>query len=403
MTCRRGAHSILGLALLMAACGPTMDEEIGVNGPDMTWEEFQAQAYHENFEGGVYIVNGDEPILNEKLLREFYDFLYTDNGLIVNRVGGTDDRWNDTAKLNLTFCVSNTFGGNKNAVVSAMNAATGNWEAAANVNFVYHSEFDASCTASQSGVVFDIRPVSGQSYLARSFFPSNGRSSRNVLIDSTAFNTSWTLTNILTHELGHTLGFRHEHVRPEAQNPAATACNEGTEFRTITAYDKQSVMHYPQCNGDAASTLAFTMTDKAGVAMIYGAAGVGGRPVATINQPTEGQIVGQSFKVAASVVDDDIVNAVLKIDGAGYATKTAGPFDFQVSNLAEGAHSLEVIATDMAGGTASMKINVNVMPGASNDITGGCSAGGAGSGLLFGFGLLGAAGLLRRRLQGAQV
>ncbi|HTE51821.1 MAG TPA: M57 family metalloprotease [Kofleriaceae bacterium] len=274
-----------------------MDEEIGVNGPDMTWEEFQAQAYHENFEGGVYIVNGDEPILNEKLLREFYDFLYTDNGLIVNRVGGTDDRWNDTAKLNLTFCVSNTFGGNKNAVVSAMNAATGNWEAAANVNFVYHSEFDASCTASQSGVVFDIRPVSGQSYLARSFFPSNGRSSRNVLIDSTAFNTSWTLTNILTHELGHTLGFRHEHTRPEAGT-----CFEDNNWRVLTTYDSASTMHYPQCNGTG-NTLQMTTRDRQGAASLYGAPGGGNPP-----PPPPPGCTPQSGSASGSVAVNQQVN-----------------------------------------------------------------------------------------------
>jgi hypothetical protein len=35
-----------------------------------TFEEFEASVYREPFPDGVYIVNGDTPIANEKLLRE---------------------------------------------------------------------------------------------------------------------------------------------------------------------------------------------------------------------------------------------------------------------------------------------------------------------------------------------
>jgi serine protease len=275
----------LGALLALAACDPSMDE-VGSNAPDMTFEEFEAQAYHEDFEGGVYIVNGDEAVLNKKHLREFYDRLYGDGKLIVNRVGGGDDRWNDTQKLNLTFCVSNGFGGNKAAVVAAMNGAAANWEAAANINFTYNSAFDASCTATQTGILFDVRQVSGQPFLARSFFPSTPRSSRNVLIDTTAFSSSITLTNILTHELGHTLGFRHEHTRPEAGT-----CFEDNNWRALTTYDSASTMHYPQCNGTG-TTLVMTTRDRQGAAALYGAPGGGNPPPPPTCTPTSGSASG---------------------------------------------------------------------------------------------------------------
>ena len=260
--------SLCALSLMVGcAASGTEEEETSTNqGP--TWEEFLASTYHEDFDGGHYIVNGDTPIIDEKALREFYDSLQQ-GGLIVNRVGGVDDKWNDTQKLNLTYCISNNFGSNKAAVVSAFQQATdAAWETMGRVNFVYLSQHDGNCTASNTSVLFDVRPVSGQPYLARAFFPSNGRSSRNVLIDSTAFgNTGWPLKNIVGHELGHTLGFRHEHTRPEAGT-----CFEDNNWRPLTTYDSASIMHYPQCNGSS-SNLNWTTRDAQGIAALYGAPG----------------------------------------------------------------------------------------------------------------------------------
>ena len=57
-------------------------------------------------------------------------------------------------------------------------------------------------------------------YLARAYFPNEPRRDRNVLIDETSFDLDpdekLTLVGILRHELGHTLGWRHEHTRPES-------------------------------------------------------------------------------------------------------------------------------------------------------------------------------------------
>src|SRR5688572_28769978 len=100
-----------------------------------SWEEFRATVYQETYEGGHFIVNGDIAIKDEKQLYEFWASLET-GALIVNRVGGADDRWNDTAKLNLTYCISDSFGGNKAKMVAAMNTATTKWESLGNVNFI---------------------------------------------------------------------------------------------------------------------------------------------------------------------------------------------------------------------------------------------------------------------------
>ena len=236
-----------------------------------SFEEFRAQTYQENWEGGHFIVDGDTAIADEKTLYEFWE-AQVQGGLIINKVGQQDDRWNDTQKLNLTYCISNNFGSNKAAVVAAFARATDQgWETMANVNFVYVPAQDASCTTANNNVVFNVRQVTGQPYLARAFFPANGRNSREVLVDTSSFgNTGWPLANVMGHELGHTLGFRHEHTRPEAGT-----CFEDTKWRPLTPYDSASIMHYPQCNGSS-SDLDWTTIDAQGAASIYGAAGGGG-------------------------------------------------------------------------------------------------------------------------------
>ena len=256
----------LAASATLTACAE-YDDNIVSTSDRPTFEEFEAATYKEPWEGGVYIVNGDTPLENEKRLLEFYNQVFVEEQLIVNQVNGVDDVWNSTQKRNISYCVSDTFGSNKSRVVAALADATGQWEAAADIQFVHVTAEDGDCTARNNAVEFDVRPVRNQSYLARAFFPSSTRRSSNVLIDGSAFSTSWSLENILAHELGHVLGFRHEHTRPESGT-----CFENSAWRPLTPYDSSSIMHYPQCNGSS-SDLSMTARDRQGAAALYGAPG----------------------------------------------------------------------------------------------------------------------------------
>ncbi|MBF6024101.1 matrixin family metalloprotease [Lysobacter niastensis] len=258
-----------------------------------TFEDFEATVFKEPGENGKYIVDADVAIADRKLLQEFFaDMQAGLNGtaqgkLVVNQIAGEDaapgtsdlavmvangraDIWNSAKKKQLRYCVSNTFAARHDAVLADMKAAARAWEEAANVAFVHVPSEDANCTASNPNVVFDVRPVNvGGQYYARAFFPNDQRAARNVLIDNSSFelpgDEALTLAGILRHELGHTLGWRHEHTRPEAG-----ACFEDSQFDPITAYDSLSVMHYPHCNGGGDWSLMLTSKDKAGAACIYG-------------------------------------------------------------------------------------------------------------------------------------
>lgn len=271
-----GRLVLAGSLVVTLACG-NADLEVADASPEteqlgtaLTWTEFLGQTFVEP-ESGIFVVDGDIPIANEKQLREFYDRYVQSGQLIIHRNGGVDAKWSDTQKLNLTYCVSTTFGTRHGTAVQAMADSTAAWEAAANIDFIHVSAQDSNCTASNSNVLFDVRPVNvnGQ-YLARAFFPGESRSSRNILIDNSAFTSSGnpTLTGILRHELGHVLGFRHEHTRPEAGT-----CYEDSSWRVLTSYDSNSVMHYPQCNGTGDWSLSLTSLDKQGASSVYGAPG----------------------------------------------------------------------------------------------------------------------------------
>jgi hypothetical protein len=252
----------LGAAISTATAAP-------LEGNVPTFQEFSDSTYND---GQVFVVNGDEAMDSTGELRQFYDDMLatpkhvSEDGLIVNTVSGRDDKWTPAQVGNLTYCVSTKFGTRHGDIVAAMAGGAGLWEGASSaINFVYVPSQDGACNTRNNNVVFSVEPVQTTQYIARAFFPSTPKRSRNVLVDDSIWTSgSWTPTNILGHELGHTLGFRHEHTRPESGT-----CFEDNNWRVLTPYDSSSIMHYPQCNGSS-NDLSMTSTDAAGARALYG-------------------------------------------------------------------------------------------------------------------------------------
>lgn len=178
-------------------------------------------------------------------------------------------RWRDG--LVLTYCVLKptfTSEDRYNIVREAMRQATRDWEVTCGVQFDYRQELDDSTSTRPDGVLFPVRGIDAEgAFIASAFFPDDPAFRRRVLIDPSYFTTSFDRVGVLRHELGHVLGFRHEHIR----SGAPAACPDESVFGTInlTDYDPQSTMHY-FCGGVGSRELRISEDDKIGSQKVYG-------------------------------------------------------------------------------------------------------------------------------------
>lgn len=225
-----------------------------------TWEEYRSAARYVSESGLVsYVVEGDIA-LDEDGLKKLYAARYTDqiDKSTVLTSGGADVVWTAAQKTNITYCVSNSWGSQKAQALADMQEATAQWMSAANVVFVYVPSQDAACSDTNTGVRINVMPHGGGGlgcapntcrYLKMNYAANFG-------------NYSW--LGAWTHEVGHTLGLWHEHLRAEC------GVNEGVTIRSLTGYDNRSSLHYDTVCGSP-STGQMTNLDKQGLASLYGA------------------------------------------------------------------------------------------------------------------------------------
>jgi hypothetical protein len=184
-------------------------------------------------------------------------------------------RWAEGTTL--TYCVlKDTFSSQERyeLVRANMQQATENWERVCGVRYEHRTDLDESPGTQNPGVLFTVREFdAGGQFIASAFFPTDPRNRRRVLIDPSYYDPQlrFDKVGVMNHELGHTLGFRHEHISPKAPGacPDEPLFAAGGVATPLTMYDPKSTMHY-FCGGVGSAELALTDLDKAGAQKVYG-------------------------------------------------------------------------------------------------------------------------------------
>lgn len=199
--------------------------------------------------------------------------------LVAVAPGGQIVRWRPGKTL--TYCVlRGTFPSEAQyqRVVDDLAAATKAWQDACGVEFAHQLQFDAHPDpTSEPGtidpnLVFTVRYIDAQGqFIASAFFPTYPPKRRRVLVDPSFFSDGllFNKVGVFRHELGHVLGFRHEHIRSGA--PSVCPDEPTFDVKNLTDYDPQSVMHY-FCGEVGSKELEITELDRIGAQSVYGPA-----------------------------------------------------------------------------------------------------------------------------------
>jgi len=149
-------------------------------------------------------------------------------------------RWGPEQAHRLTYWVDKqSFGQyeiNGDSIARLMVVATINWE---NVCGVHFEE-----VPDKSQALFTVKFNTDNSepgLMAAAFFPNDPPEQRVLYIFPGFARNGYDMTGILRHELGHILGYRHEHIRLVGGEPTVY---RGATLFPVTAVDTHSVMHY---------------------------------------------------------------------------------------------------------------------------------------------------------------
>lgn len=248
-------------------------------GDDAVFEDFLAKlpSFSVVQQGALrryYIWEGDLPLSREAVRAALYANSTTEKPvnpsveLVVLQVGGVDQYWRRGQRA-LTYTVDrasfpDTTG--YGMVVTAMHDAAAAWVAACSkcaLSLTHAVAQDAAPVEGATTFIVTYQPEASD-FLALAFFPNDPVHKRHLYVFPGWQGTDVDRTGILRHELGHVLGYRHEHIR------GIIGCqSESGSWRPLTPYDNKSVMHY-LCGNAGDARLKLTKSDIAGHRLLYG-------------------------------------------------------------------------------------------------------------------------------------
>lgn len=232
-----------------------------------------------------FIVEGDLFYNEEELFIYYLERSFEDKSLNEAAMIGQIDKDGDTLKWAkgtvLKYAINKNSFRTENEyliVKEAMANASLGWTGITGIIFNHVDNLDATNGKYElpEEVDFVVHFLNtSKNFIAKSFFPKAPRDRRRILINSGYFTTKADKIGVLRHEIGHIMGFRHEHISKDAPYSCRDRngdyiLDESTEGTfALTPYDKESVMHY-FCGGNGTLTLNFTKFDSIGASKLYG-------------------------------------------------------------------------------------------------------------------------------------
>lgn len=192
-------------------------------------------------------------------------------GLVVATIDGKPMRWKPGTVLTW-FVEPGTFPKPQWAKMAKeyVQKATDDWNAASKKAKLKIS-FLKSTTPADAVIRIRFENFSQAGLIAVAFFPNDPAYKRFVRVGPTLFDktSGYDPVGVLRHELGHVLGFRHEHIRPEAPQQIEAWAIGSMGAEELTQYDPKSLMHYPMTPGYGTKDFQITKNDHKGFALLY--------------------------------------------------------------------------------------------------------------------------------------
>lgn len=264
--------SCCALLAISGACQDLPTEDAAST--SYTFSDYLERHVEYDEERDAYVVEGDMTFASLDAVRAHFDHYAVSDGALSQRVrNGNRLRWTTEQALHLTYCISSNFGATEHGWMQAyMEEAEQNWEQAAHVNFEYRPEEDANCSVS-SNVVFRVQRSFGEDFLGKAFSPDVPVELRILYFDYDRVvnqpTAPFTAVSVLTHELGHILGFVHEMNTA----PHPDCGDDDVSFVPLTTHDPASIMMYPAiCGSQLPANATTTYLDRMGAAAVYGPA-----------------------------------------------------------------------------------------------------------------------------------
>lgn len=158
---------------------------------------------------------------------------------------GKPVKW-DTSDIPVKYAINKaSFGIKYSHIKYLFKEAASEWGNVCSIRFHHVESADELNLDEPNDVVdFIVRYDPDQKDEAYALFPNTPKRKRKLLLGPQFFNSviGYTPHRIMLHELGHIIGFRHEHIREEAPVECLSETLDGTI--PVTDYDAHSIMHY---------------------------------------------------------------------------------------------------------------------------------------------------------------